>query len=217
MTFRLTGIRERVEQKLADKTNAIWDRTWLDEAIRDALFDYSQVNPQDKIGTVTAGSDTYELDISEVTGLLSVSEVWTPYTASDPEHPPNRRAFKLWFDSKILYFPNYQVPSGDVSRIFYTALQTINGLDGASSTTVPAIDETLLVAGALGHATTSRSIDLTEKVSIDPASSQQVRAWGLSKMQEFRAGLNAVGRRVALRSSGRVETGRLDCYDGEWS
>lgn len=217
MTFKLTGIRERVEEKLADKTNTIWSRTWLDEAIRDALFDYSQINPQDKIDTVTASADTYELDISSLTGVLSVSEVWTPYTAADPEHPPHRRTFRHWFDSKILYFPGYQVQNGDVARVFYTALQTLDGLDGASSTTLPDIDETLLVTGALGHAATSRAIDLTEKVSVGQATAQQVRAWGLSKLQEFRAGLNAVGRRIALQASGSVETGGLDRYDGEWS
>ncbi len=217
MTIKLITVRERVEQMLADTGNDIWDRTWLDEAIRHAMYDYSQVNPVRSISTVTAGEDTYELDISSVSGMLGVVEVWAPFTAANPEHPPNSRIYEHWVDSEVLFFPGYQIASGDVVRVFYTSLQTLNGLDGASVTTIPTIDEILLLVGAAAHVATSRAIDLTEKVSVGQATAQQVRAWGLSKLQEFKAGLNAVGRRQALRNSAFVKLPELDRWDGEWA
>ena len=67
MIIKLTTVRERVEQMLADTGNDIWDRTWLDEAIRHALYDYSLVNPVRSITTLTASADSTELDISSLT------------------------------------------------------------------------------------------------------------------------------------------------------
>ena len=215
MTITLMSLRERVEQMLVDTGNAIWDRTWLEEAIRQALLEYSLINPQQAMTTLAIGADTYELDISSISGLLAVTQVWVPYTASNPEHPPNARAFEHWVDSQTLYFPDYQLQNGDTTRIFYTKLRTLSGLDGETTTTFPISDEILLAVGSAGHAATSRAVDLTEKVSVGQLTAQQVRAWGLSKLQEFRAGLNAVTHRLAMRNPSDVELSSLDRWDRE--
>lgn len=220
MSFTAMDTRERVEQMLADTSNAIWDRTWLEEAMRQALLEYSQINPLQAITTVTLSSDTYELDVSSISGLVDVREVWCPYTASDPEHPPNVVAFRFWPDSDIVFSVGPQFSNGDVARIFYEKLRTLRDLDGETSTTVDPRDEILIALGTAGHAATSRAVDLTEKVSINQFTAQQVRAWGLSKLQEYRAGLNAVSRRLALREPSRVTLPRLDRWDrdgGGWA
>ena len=214
----LAGLTDRVEQILADTANAIWDTTWISEGLRQALHEYSAARPLKTIGTLAVGSDTHELDISSIS-LLEVNEVHVPYTASDPEEPPNGRAFEHWQDAQILYFPGYELQSGDTARIFYTQLHTIEDLDSATATTVRADHETLLVNGAAGHVAASRAIDLTEQVTIDRLTSQQVRAWGLSKLQEFRTGLRGIARAEGLKASGFVESPALDRWDssGGWS
>lgn len=213
MTFNLLTFRERVEQMLNDTGNAIWDRTWLEEAIRQAMLEYSQFNPYQRIGTVTAAAATHELDISSLTGLLTVTEVHSPYTAASPEYPPNRIAFRHWSDNNIIFSLHDQFGTGQVARVFYTTLHTLADLDGETTTTVDIRDEVLLAQGAAGHAATSRAVDLTEKVSVGQLTAQQVRAWGLSKLQEFRAGLNGISRRSALDSSSRVELPSMDRWD----
>jgi len=216
----LTTLRDRVEQILQDTGNNIWSTDVLDEAIRQALHEYSKVNPQRVIGTVNLSSDTREIDISSLTGLLDVSRLWLPYDSSDPEHPPNWRRFEHWRDEELLYLPDDdEGASGEVARVFYTKLQTLNGLDSASATTFPADDETIIATGGAGYAATSRAIDLVEKVTLDRLSSQQVRAWGLGKLQEYRSALKTVARHAALRGSAFVPSADLDRWekrDSRW-
>ena len=213
MTATLTSLRDRVEQTLADTSNAIWETGWIDEGITKALHEYSLARPLHKNGTISVSADTYELDISALTGVIGVHEVWSPYTAADPEHPPNILPFRHWIDSQELYFPVCQVSNGDVCRVFYTSLHTLNGLDSETVTTVGLEDESLLVSGSAGFVATDRGLDLSEQVTVTALTAQQVRAWGLSTLQQFRNGL----RRVTQAKSGAVPSTaaqpRLDVYD----
>jgi hypothetical protein len=206
---------------LIDPEAEIWTADNLDEAVRKALDEYSKVNPRRVIGTVTLASSGREVDVSGLSGLIQVSRVWLPYTAASPEHPPNGRRFEHWFEEQKLFFPDDDEPqSGEVARVFYLAQQTLNGLDAATSTTFPPDDETMLLTGCAGYAATSRAVDLIEQVTRDRLTAQQIRAWGLGKLQEFRSGLKTVTRQAALRSGSFVPAAKLDRWDkkpGGWS
>jgi hypothetical protein len=219
MSATLTTLRDRVEVMLADTSNAIWSADALAEALRQALHEYSKAaRPLQAIGTVTLSADGREFSISTLTGLLAVLSVWLPYTAADPEDPPEYRGFTHWYDAQKLYVVGGDEPqSGDVARVFYTKLQTLSGLDSATATTFPDDDETLLATGACGFAATSRAVDLVERVTLDRLSSQQIRAWGLSKLQEFRAGLKVIAQRAAVAGLAHFEAGELDRWEGDWS
>lgn len=213
----LSEFRTRIAQVLADTSNAIWSEAWLDEGLRQALNEYSLVKPVQAVTTLTLAASGREVDVSSLTGLLAVSEVWLPYTASDPEHPPYVRNFKLWRDLGLLYFPDGDEPAaGDTARIFYSTAQSIEGLDSAAATSLPGEHEAILVGGAAGIVAASRALDLTEQVSISQLAAQQVRAWGLSKIQEFRTALRAVGKATA-EGSAFVPLPDLDRFDGDWS
>lgn len=213
----LASLRGRIEQILVDVDNFIWTQDVLDEGIRQALDEYSKVAPREVITTLTFSSDTRELDTSSISGLLGVTRVWVPYTASSPEHPPNWRNFEYWDDSQLLYFPgDFEPSSGDVARIFYNAKQTIAGLDAEISTTLPGDDETLLCLGGAGHAATARAVDLIEQVTRHKLVPANLRAWGLGKLQEFRSGLRAVARQRALRGSAFIGLPTLDRWEGDW-
>ena len=217
MSATLSTLRDRVERILADNSNVIWSTDDVDESIRQALHEYSLVNPLAAIATLTLSADGREISTSTLSGLLRVYEIWCDYDASDPEYPANRRPFEHWRDqAKVYVTGEYEPQSGDVVRFFYTKLQTLSGLDSATSTTFPDEDETLLATGAAGFAATSRAVDLTEQVTLDRLTAQQVRAWGLAKLQEFRAGLKGVSRRLAAAGRSDVELGSLDKWDGGW-
>jgi hypothetical protein len=208
-----------MKQGLGDVAEEIFTVDVLDEAVRQALAEYNKVNPRQVIGTVTLASSGRELSISSLSGLVAISRVWLPYTAASPEHPPNWRHFEHWYEEQKLYFPDDAEPqSGDVARVFYLARQSLNGLDGATSTTFPPDDETMILTGCVGYAATGRAVDLIEQVTRDRLTAQQLRAWGLGKLQEFRSGLKTVQRQDALRSSPFVPAARLDRWDrGGWS
>jgi hypothetical protein len=209
------ALQNRIEQTLVDTGNEIWYASWIEEGLRKALDEYSLARPLHKKGVVSVSGDTYELDISSLTGVIAVQEVWCPYTAAGPEYPPNRKAFRHWVDSKELYFPDNQVNNGDICRVFYTALHTIEGLDSATSTTVGIEDESLLVEGAAGHVAVGRGLDLTEKVSVGQATAQQVRAWGMSTLQQFRTALRGVAQAKSGATPSTSNVRALDAYDKE--
>lgn len=214
MTATLATLRDRVELVLADTGNSIWSTDDIDEGIRQALHEYSKTRPLSAVFTINISSDGREIDVSSLSGLLSVSAIWVDYTSSDPEFPPNRRSFAYWPDDQTVYITDdYEPSSGDVMRVFYTTLQTLNGLDSETTTSILLDDETLVATGAAGYAATSRAVDLAEQVTLDRLTAQQVRAWGLAKLQEFRSGLKTVARRMAVEGKADVELPSLDRWE----
>lgn len=74
----LAQLRDLVELDLDDAGNATWSTDDIDRGIEKALRDYSQVNAQQAVGTVTLAADGREVSISTLTGLTRVVKVWFP-------------------------------------------------------------------------------------------------------------------------------------------
>jgi hypothetical protein len=161
----LTTIRDRVEARLQDASNATWSTDDLDEAIRTALEQYSKYQPQHKLTSITLGAAGREVDISSLTDVLRIEKVWWDYDDTDPSYPPNYRQFEVW-PGDILYIDDRTAPSsGDKVRIWYTALHTIEDLDSATATTIPEDDEGTIVTGACHFATQMRAAELAEDLT----------------------------------------------------
>src|SRR3990170_893729 len=125
--------RERLRLELADLGVATWEDDTLDQALRQALEDYNDVNPDQAIATHTFASASREAALSASTfaRLIRVLRVWLPYTASDPEHPPKWRAgFELW-PGNILYIADDPEPAAsDVASARASALrETVSAED----------------------------------------------------------------------------------------
>jgi hypothetical protein len=216
----LATIRDRVEQQLVDTGNSIWSADLIDEGLRQALAEFSLAIPLHAITTLTLSSDTRELDISTISGLLDVVALWLPYTAADPEYPPNTRPFEHWRDNDILYLGEYEGQSGDVARVFYTAVQTIEDLDSAAATTLTGPQESILITGGAGFAASSRSLDLEEQVTLGARVAKEIQAWGEMRLERFRSQVAAEARRLALAGQSAVELPPLDRWDRDgqgWS
>jgi hypothetical protein len=215
MTATLETLRDRVEQMIADEANTTFSEPAIEEGIRQALHRYSKKQSLRQIATLTLPATGREVDISSLAGLLNVAEVWLPYTAASPEEPPLRRAFELWLDQRILYFPYpYGEPiAGEAARIFYSTLQTLDGLDEATETTIPPDDETLLAWGSAGYTVLPRAREATEVVMLDHQVpiSKQLMDWAKMKLAQFEAGLADSAQRD--RSVPWVRLGPLDRWD----
>jgi hypothetical protein len=216
MATDLASLRDRVELILADSTNAIFSTGDVDEGIRRALHDYSQVNPQHKIGTITLAADGREISTSTLTGVIDVEDVWCPYTAADPEYPAYARPFRFWKDSAKLYvIGNHEPQSGEVVRVFYTALQALKDLDSAAATTLPAEHDSIVALGAAGYAAQSRALDITEQISVDRDSANRLRDWAELQLRRFTDALNRVA--ISTRGPGQVALPALDRWEGDWT
>lgn len=183
------NLRGRVESTLQDSGHSRWSTDDLDEAIRKALEQYGRRNPHHAIGTVTLSSDGREIDISSLTGLLRVEKVWWDYDSGTPGYPPNWRQFEVWPGS-VLYIDDPTEPSnGDVVRVWYTKVHTINGLDSATATTVPAEDIGYVVIGAGHFAAQSRAVELSESLNVDKDVVKRLDGWADEQGKNFRAGV----------------------------
>jgi len=183
----LAAIRDRVEARLQDATNATWSTADLDEAIRTSLEQFSKYNPDHALGTVTLGaSDAREVDISSLTGLLRVERIWWDYDSSDPTYPPNYRQFEVW-PGDVLFIDDRELPAeNDVVRVWYTKAHTIDDLDSATATTVPAEDEGTIVTGACHFAAQMRAVELAEDLTAHKDVVKNLKDYATEQGRNFR-------------------------------
>jgi len=237
----LIVIRERARQLLADTEADVWSDADLDEALNQALEIYSRERPYQDVAAVAITApaavpaevvipadtvvtvdgewvigrrDTLkELDLSVLANtLIDVTDVWCPFTAADPEDPPNERAFSYWSSLQTLYLSGYEPDTGETARVFYTRLHTLD----INATSVPQRDHGLLALGGAAYAANSRAVDIAERRgAVDVLVTQQVRAWGAAQLRRFMSELSkSASMDVA---GGPVEVGQLDRYVGDWS
>lgn len=212
MTATLTTLRDRVEATLQDASNLRWATADLDEAIRQALEEFSRACPREVVATLTLAADGREIDLSSLSGRLQVTRVWFPYTAADPEYPPPWTPFEVWGDTLYLDVDG-EPATGDVARLWYTAPHTLDGLDGATATTLDAIAEGMIVGGAAGQAALQRAVELSETLNVDADVVERLSAYGRAHLDAFRAGLRARQRHDAARAAGVADAPRLDRWD----
>lgn len=218
----LAALIDRVEVQIEDETNAQFSTTRITEGIRQALHYYSKKRPLQAITTLNIASDSRELSVSSITGLLDVSEVWCPYTAANPEDPPLIRGFEFWPDQATIYFPyevngGWRPVAGDVARVFYHKLHTITNLDSGTADTLPVDDETALVSGAAGYTVIARARAATEKVMLDDQVpiSKQLLDWAARKIKDFEMALEGTEQRERSGVAW-VQMPPLDRWDGGW-
>ena len=185
-TANLEAIRDRVEARLQDASNDRWPTTALDESIRTALEQFSKYTPDQRLTTVVLADEGREFSIPSLAGLLRLEKVWWDYDTDDPQFPPNFRQFEVW-PGPVLFIDDRQIPqAGDTVRILYTAMHTIEDLDGATATTLPLDDEGTLVTGACHFAAHSRAVELSENVTAHKDVYEQLRKYAAEMGRNFR-------------------------------
>jgi hypothetical protein len=182
-----TDLRDRIEDMLKDATNADWSTEEIDNALRIALHELSLALPSRAVTTLDAVDDSCEYDISSVTGLLQVVEVWYPYLSTDDSYKIPHPVKWRMLDDTTLFLDVDEDPDGSYDlRVFYDRLQTLTGLDGAASTTLNAMEQSALVFGAAGYCAVALAVDKVDKVTIGKGASDQLRKWGWARVMEFR-------------------------------
>lgn len=173
----LTTLRDRVELLLQDSGNAIWASGDVDEAIKEALGEYSLLSPDHAVGTVALSAAGREISISSLTGLIRVERVWWDYDSSTPGYPPNWRQFQVWPGS-LLYIDDASQPAnGDTVRVWYTKAHTLNGLNSATATTVEVEDIPGLIAKSASVCAQMRAIELAETLNVDGEVTERLGDW----------------------------------------
>jgi len=185
----LTTLTDRVELRLQDSSNLKWSAADIGEAIEQALEQWSRHDPYHTIGTVTFAKTSHEQSLSTLTGLLRVERVWCPYDSADPDYPPNWVQFAIW-PGPILFVDEPTSPTAaDVARIWYSKMHTINLLNSATATTIPAEDIGYFINGAAGFAAQMRAVELSETLNADRDVVKRLNDWAEENLRNFRYGM----------------------------
>ena len=214
----LAQLEARVSARLIDATNVTFTIATIDEALRTALAYYSDAYPLTRDSTITVTTAGREQDLSALTGLISVLDVWWPYQASPEVWPPNQvPGFHLWWNNavpKLLISAQSgaQPQTNDVIRVWFTQQHTINGLDGAGATSCLPIHETGIVDGASAYAVISEMRHQIGSIHVDPQQVASLNQWSTERLNEFRGWLGlihqfaatagALKHTIAIRNAG---------------
>lgn len=180
----LEGYLEQIRQGLMDADGLIYEREALIGALRHALCVYNRDCPDTTVGTACADEEGRTASLDNLARLVDVLEVM--------EGDSEVRGWVQYSDgsSASLLLAREFEPGAEL-RVRYTRPHTINGLDGAEVTSVPAQDENLLVNGAAGYAACGRAGRRVQGFDPLPAGPAVLEAWGRAALEEFRAEVHA--------------------------
>ena len=192
--MNLTDMRAIVRRDLHDEDsgNYRWTNDELDRHISHAVKDLSEAIPYEQKATKATTSDSREIDISTITDRIMVEAVEYPAD----EFPKRYQRFSLWADTLTLL--GDEIPDGSNAYIYYGKLHALG-----ESSTIPAMHEDLIAAGAGGYAAVEWAVYAVNRVNVGGVPTpEEFLAWGRQKLNYFRQELKRLGRknRVRIRS-----------------
>jgi len=210
----LDTLRDRVEDFLKDATNADWSTGELDNAIRIALHELSLLLPARAATTVDAVTGQREYSISSISGLVWVVEVWYPYLSTHATYKKPHPVKWRMLDDSTLYLDAADDPDSAYKlRVMYDKLQTLEGLDSATGTTLNEQEKSLLVIEASGYAAMSLAVDKTDAVVLGGKTPENLGKWGWSRVEEFRRRLNEMAAQEDSDDDARIGWWSTDKWD----
>lgn len=191
--MNLTDMRALVRRDLHDEDtgNYRWTDNEIDRHIAHAVKDFSGYLPWEQKATIATTSGSREIDISAVTGRVTVEAAEYPVAA----FPRRYQRFSLWGDTLTLL--GNEIPDGSNAYIYYGKLHT---LDGATST-IPAPHEDLIAVAAAGYAAVEWSVYAVNRVNVGGGGTPEMFfSWGREKLAWFRQEIRRLGRKHRVRT-----------------
>ena len=187
LTEMITLIRTDLKDEV---TPYQWSDDELTRHIERALKQLSERVPLSALATLATTADSREIDISSLADRIMVQAVEYPVD----EFPKRYQRFSIWAD--ILTIISGNVPDGSNAHIYYGKLHTLD----ATSSTIPAKHEDLVVTGACGYAAVEWAIYAINRVNVGGGITPgEFLSWGRERLTYFEAELKKLGRRNRVR------------------
>ena len=183
--MNLADMRARTRQDLedTDAANYRWVDDEVDGAIQRVVREFSLAYPQMESTDIATTDGSQEIDISTLSGLIAVGSVEFPIGGA----PPYYQYFELW--GATLYMQDKG--SGDDARVRWYKEHTLD----ATSTTIPAQFEEIIVLGATGYLAASASAYTVDRASIAGKwATINFLKWGQERLELYQKKLKAISR-----------------------
>ncbi len=187
----LTEMRTIVRRDLKDEVTPYrWSDNELDRHIAHVVKGFSEAIPLEQKATKATTAGSRELDISTITGRITVEAVEYPVD----KFPKKYQRFALWGDTLTIL--SDEVPDGSNVYIYYGKLHTLD----ATSSTIPVGHEDLVATGACGYAAVEWAVYAINRVNVSGTMTpSEFLAWGSEKLRYFKQELKRLGRRNRVR------------------
>ncbi|NLX35882.1 MAG: hypothetical protein GXY68_04260 [Chloroflexi bacterium] len=190
----LTILLGQMAAELNDSDHAIWSTDALTAHLRRALHEINLLAPWPQVDTLTPAAGARTLDLSPLGEVLEVSDVWFPCDATGA-HPPLRPGWR-WLDEATLWLSIEQPADGvQQAQVRYTRPHLVDGLDGATTTSLDGTGLALLVLGATAAAAEQLALARTGAVTVAHTTPDQLARWARERREQFERGV----RRLAAR------------------
>jgi hypothetical protein len=190
----LASMRAIVRRDLRDEDsgNYRWADNELDRHIARAVKELSEHVPYEQKATKATTAGSREMDIAALTDRVMVEAVEYPVDRFPRRYQP----FSLWGDTLTVL--GEEVPDGSNAYIYYGKLHTLD----SEGSTIPALYEDLIAAGAGGYAAVEWAVYAVNRVNLGGAGTpKDFLEWGNRKLGYFRQELKRLGRRNRVRAS----------------
>jgi len=183
--MNLIEMRARVRGDLqdTDNQNYRWTDDEVDGAIDRVVLEYSLNAPVEQQDDIATTDGDTELDISSLSGLLEIESVEFPIGYK----PKYFQRTEYW--AGHLYMEDEG--DGEDARVRWLKKHTLD----ASSTTIPAEHEEIIVLGATGYLAMSASAYTVDRASIAGRyATINYKAWGKERLDRYDRKLKAISR-----------------------
>lgn len=190
--MNLTDMRNLVRRDLHDENSGSyrWTNDEIDRHIAHAIKDFSEAIPYEQKATKATTAGSRDINIATITDRIMVEAVEYPVD----KFPKRYRRFSLWADTLTLL--GDEIPDGSNIYIYYGKIHTL----GASSSSIPAVYEDLIAAGAAAYAAVEWGIYAVNRVNTGGmATPEQFMNWGRERLSYFRQELRRLGRKNQVR------------------
>lgn len=192
MSFTITELRVDIKARLAAAIDgATWTDAILDAGLRQALEQVSIRGPAVEADCAAAAGR--EQDLSALAGLFMVEAVAWPW---DAEARLAERAVRWRYVEapERIRLERASPAAGDTLRVRYRRSHSIDGLDGATTTSIPDVWRGMVAAGAAAYAARLRTRQLSEQPALPLDAGSVLRRWSDRGEEEFLAQIDATLR-----------------------
>ncbi len=163
MSDNLTALITRAQAQLLDN-GTLFSTAAMTAAFRSALARFNQSAPIWAASLVDAVEDqhVYELAAVDFSGLLDVVGVWENDADGDEDEP---LAFDWYFEDNRPFVRLREALSSGSLLVRFSLPHTVNGLAAASTSTLTADQDQVLIDGACAEALRARLLSRAEKVN----------------------------------------------------
>lgn len=180
-TVAIAALRTKVLAILDDASLTKFSNNQVDQAVRDALIEYTRYRPIE--ATFSFDADGEQVIVMPTSFIaFQVTDLY-----KDEDYPQTHYTFLARYEDEQwqIETPKDTIPANTALIAAYAKVNGIDGLDSFAGTTIPDSEIELFALGAAGFALLSRAVNRSEANNLDSDTLEGLKKLGDSYITKF--------------------------------